>query len=147
MIARQIAPRPHCLPGGSIQAGSSGTAKVHIDPACFDGGGRRGVAVEGMAERGVGHVEDLDIVDDLASIAMHAQGKEFLAVRSRRGQPDLVAPDHRRRPALAVNGRLPANVLCLAPMERQTGGLGVTVSCRPAILWPVVPSFDTTERQ
>ena len=42
---------------------------------------------------------------------------DFLAERDRRGQKDAIAPDDRRRMALAWQRDLPANVLGLAPFD------------------------------
>src|SRR5262249_4595143 len=69
-------------------------------------------------------LEDLDVVDDRALVDVQADGEEFLAVGGGVGHPQLLAQDDRRRPALTRQRPLPRNVLLLAPLGRQPGGLG-----------------------
>src|SRR5207302_1058522 len=81
--------------------------------------------------------EDLQVVNDPAAVPVHADGGQLLAVLGGRGHPDLVAPDDWRRPALAVDRRLPAHVLGLRPAQRR-GRRGVAVGGQAAEGGPVV---------
>ena len=114
---------------------------MNVDAALLDGGRRRGVAV--LAQRVVGGVllfllVELDVVNNCTHFAIHTDGEELRAVVLGRGHPDLIAPDDRRRPALVMDGRLPDDVLRLAPRQRQTDGVGMAVVVGAAEQGPVV---------
>ena len=75
------------------------------------------------------HDEMADVDRDRAELAAVLRGG---------GHPDLPAPDNRRRPGLALERRLPLDVLRLAPRERQSGGIRGSLARGSAELGPVV---------
>src|SRR5262249_54208395 len=76
----------------------------------------------------------------LARRAIDAGGEHLVAVFGGRRQPDLVAPDDRRRPAAVVDGGLPDDVLALAPPDGELLRVGVAVTGRPTEARPGVPA-------
>ena len=120
---------------------------MDIDTAFLNDRRRRGVAVEFMAESGIRHFEELDVVENLARVAVDAQDEEFLAVRTGRRQPDLIAPHDWRRPALVMDGRLPDDVLFLAPGDRQAGGVGMAIAVRAVKRGQFSPAAAPAARQ
>src|SRR6516165_10388477 len=103
MVAREVAPGPEDLARGGVQASRAAAAEVDIDAPLFDGRRRRGVAVVRNAVGRLGIVKDLDIANDFAGAAIDANSEPLFAVRRRRRQPHLIAPDHGGGPALAVD--------------------------------------------
>src|SRR5258708_2678243 len=107
MIADEIGALPKLLARFRIEAGRTRRSEGDIDPALLDGRRGRGVAVELVAELRRGHAEEDIVAQDFAAVLIDADGAEFGAFLVGRGQPDLRAPDHGRRPGLAVDRGLP----------------------------------------
>ena len=74
--------------------------------------GRR-VGVVLRDPHGLGHVEQMQIVNKFSGVLVHANGEQLSPVSRGRGQPNLIAPDHWRRPAPVVDGRFSNDVFCL----------------------------------
>src|SRR5205823_2132123 len=119
-------------------ARGAGAAEVQVDPPGLDDRRGRGIAVERNAEGQLLDVEQLDVVQDLAGIAIDADAEELLAVLAGGGHPDLFVPDDRRGPALVVNGSLPDDVLLLAPLQRKVVGAALPVAVGATEGGPVV---------
>ena len=102
--------------------------KWRIDAALFNGWRATGVAVELVAELRLGYREQQHVVSDLAAGSIDAHREPLLPVLGGSGHPDLIVPDHRRRPGLAVHGRLPGHVLIFD----QPASRWPTKSHRPA---------------
>ena len=85
----------------------------------------------------LGDIKHLDVVNDLAAVEIHAQGKQFTAIRAGGGQPDLGAPHDRRRIPLAVNCRFPANVFRFTELNRQILCTTAAISVGTTKLVPV----------
>jgi hypothetical protein len=112
---------------------------MNVDAAFFNRRRGRGVTVRLVIEwiRAF-YVEKFEIVLNRASFAVHADGEHLRPVGLGGGHPNLVAPNHRRRPALVVNSRLPNDVLLFAPGHGEAGRVGVTIFMRPAVLRPIL---------
>src|SRR5205085_1823968 len=106
---------PELLAGLRVQAGRPVSAEVDVDAALLDGRRRRSVTVRRVTERRLLDFKHRQVVDHLPRVALDADGEQAGAVLAGRGEPDLVAPDDRRGPALVVDGHLPDDVLRLAP--------------------------------
>src|SRR5262249_7488156 len=101
VVERQIAPLPELLAVGRVQAGGAVGAEVDVDPTLLDHGRRRGVTAAGDNLRmRFGDVEDLEVALDAAGRQVEAEGEQFLAVGRGGGDPDLLAPDDGRGPAV-----------------------------------------------
>ena len=136
MIAIQIAASPHDLARRRVQAGRAIGAEMGVDAARFDRRRGRRIAVHHGDMFRIGRVEDLDLMDDLARFAVDADGEHFRTVGRGGGEPDLLVPNHRGRPAAFGNRRLPSDVFRLAPGDRQPTAGRVPVARRPAEFGP-----------
>ena len=130
MTARQVGALPKHLGRAGVEAGRAVAAKVDVDAPRFDDRRRRGVTVhrdrvaEGLRVVAVKH---LLVEANRASLGIHADGEEVMAIHRRGGQPDLAAHHDRRGPAAKRNLGLPFDVVRLAPVQRQAR----EVWCRP----------------
>ena len=82
---------------------------------------RVAVDAEGMQRHGSRHIERLTWLDTLQTLLLLLLGELRF---DRRGHPDLLAVDHRRRPAPAGERCLPGDVFSFAPRHRQVAGCG-----------------------
>lgn len=140
MLDRQRLAADHFARAGIEASGAEG-GEVAVHTSFFDGGGRRGVAVE-FVNRGGGLVpEHFDVMDQQAAIevvALRVQGDLlghlsftglFFALQQFRFavvrgplfdggcEPNLVFPDDRRRPTATGDGGLPSDILRFAPVD------------------------------
>ena len=137
MIAFEIAPRPEHGAAGRIQTGRAVAAVMHPNPAFFDHRSGRSVAGDAGNVVGIFGVEDLQVMHDLAALAIDAHGKHLMPVGRGRGHPDLVGPDHGRGPAAIVDRGFPDDVLGIAPADGQACRVRMSVAAGPAKLGPV----------
>ena len=107
MVAGQVTASPKNFRVGRVQACRQVTAEVNVDSSLFNHGGGSRVAVHRMTERWLFVFDQHFVVHDSTAGSINTQHRHFGAVFGCCGQPDLVAPNHRRRPAFAVNGRFP----------------------------------------
>src|SRR5207237_3611850 len=73
----------------------------------------------------------------LAAAPVQAQEHALPLLLQRGREKDLVAPDHRRRVALARDGDFPRDVVGVAPAGGDVGFVGVPVAMRPAPAGPL----------
>ena len=121
VIALEVAALPEHLPRLGIDRGGAGRPERHIDAARLDDRCRRRIGVERVRELRRRDLEELQVEQDLARVAVERHGEELAAILGRGRHPDLAAQDDGRRPGAAVDGRLPADVLAFAPGQRQIG--------------------------
>ena len=151
---------PNDLAGAGIYAGGSVGPEVAVEPTVFNDRGGGGVAVEFVDPLGFIFHEHLEIVQQFAGLLVNANGvQSHFAKHIYRhaagiflqtllglclggegfkggGKPDLVALDHRRRPALARDGRAPLNVAILAPTRGEIG-VRMAVAAGATPLFPI----------
>ena len=140
VIALQVAPFPERLAGLRVETGGASRAERDVNAARLDDRRGRAVGVELVGELRLLDGEELEVVNDLAGVAVHADGEQIPAILGGGVEPDLIPPDDGRRPGASVNGRLPLHVVCLAPGQGQTFRGGMSVAIRATILRPVVGS-------
>ena len=147
MIAWQVLPRPQDLAVGRVETRRSRAAVMHPQAAFFDHRrrarrtrGRESFGKDQLIAALLGDLEHGHVAQDLARTSIDANHRQPLAIRRRIRHPDPVAPHHRRRPCLAIDRRLPSDVLRLAPLDRQTRRCGSTITTRSAKLVPILGS-------
>src|SRR4051812_20416572 len=119
MVADEIGALPELLARLRVHTSGARRTERHIDAAFLNrrGGGR--VAVELVAKLRRGDAEEDVVAQDLPRFFVYAHDTEFGAFFIGRRDPDLRAPDDRRRPRLPVNWRLPLHLLAVAELYRQ----------------------------
>ena len=146
---------------GGIHAERAERSEVAVEPALFDDRRGRGIAVELVRPLRIALPVQFDVVEQLPARAIkaHRVQPDFIEQRERlaagvrsqpflllvrggrdfdRGRdPDLVSPDHGRRPAAAGEVRPPGDIERLAPGLRIAGAFGVTLAVRAAPFGPV----------
>ena len=137
VVAGEILPGPEHLPRGRAEAGGAGTAVVHPQPPIGHNRCGARVAVEGMAEGGLGNLKDGQVVEPLPAGCIEGDDGEPRAVFGGVGQPDDAIGHHRRRPGLALDRHLPDDVFRLTPGDRQRRRQSPAISRRPTKLIPV----------
>src|SRR5437867_9756477 len=112
--------------------------EVNKDPISLDDGRRRGVAVLRVDLARALLVEDLDVAEDPSIVSMKAQGSQGVAIVKRRGNPDLIALDDRRRPPASGHRHFPRDVFRFTPGQGEPPLQGVALPTGPAELRPVL---------
>ena len=97
-----------------------------------------GVAIETEHDKLVGGVWVRDTEDTLRLILRPGQCRVHFAGVDRCEDEKLVAPDDRGGTAVALDRRLPLDVVGWAPLEGGLGGGGDTVGIRSTPVMPVV---------
>ena len=138
VIADEIGALPEHLARLGVQTGVVRRAEAHVDAAFLDHRRRRRIGVEGVAILRLRHVVQRLVEKDLARILVDAKDGQFRAILGSVAEPDAIAPDHRRRPCLARNRRLPHHVLLFAPPQRQVRRVAVSLVGRAAIARPML---------
>ena len=138
MIELQLLIAPENFRVARRQARRAERAEVNVHTPVLEDRAGRGVAVEGVLEARRGHVKNHDVMHEPAGLAIHADGAQRSARLGGRRHPDLLAEDHRRRPAGARDRRRPADVIGFTPDQRQAGGVGMSLAIRSAKLRPGV---------
>ena len=157
----QVLVGPKHLAALGVETGRSVRAVLAVQLAGLEDRRRRGVAVRLVHPLRGFLFQQFDIFDDLAAGFINAQrvdahlgenrqrlaaGVGFQALLflllGRDGfvccrHPDLVAENDRRRPAAPWQLGAPGDVLPLAPLGGELGGLGVALATRPAPLGPI----------
>ena len=147
VIALEVAPLPEHLAGARIDRRGARRAEGDVDAAGLADRRRRRVAVERVCLLRLLDLEQLQVVDDLSARDVESQCRQLAAVGRRRRHPHLVADDDRRRPAAAVNRRLPADVALLTPGQRDLRAAGRAEALRTAELWPLRVDADRGDGQ
>lgn len=137
MIAGEIAPRPQRSSRVRIQAGRAVGAELHIDSPGPHDRCRRCITVGRNAVAGLLDLKQFDVVQNFSSVPVHTHDKQLVAIGGRGREPDLIAPNHRRGPALVMNGDFPLDVLVFTPPDGKSHGVGVPVAARPTKFGPV----------
>src|SRR3954462_13992546 len=75
---------------------------------------------------------------DFSAVTINANREKLCAVFRCGGEPNVIVPNHRRRPSLAFDGCFPADVLSFGPGGRQVFRGRMAVPCRAAELRPIV---------
>ena len=96
VVAVQIAPLPQHLAVGGIYACCAVRTEVQKHATLFDGRRGRGVGVVARDPLRLGDIEEVQIMQHLAGVLIHTNGKKLFAVLGRRGEPNLFAPNDRR---------------------------------------------------
>src|SRR5207244_741278 len=97
----------------------------------------RGVAVPGVRLARLDAARRQPLPQELAVARPDAENMALVAAGIGGGQEKAVAPDDRRRIALAGQCRLPEQVVPITPGERHARVLGVSLAAGPAPLRPV----------
>src|SRR4051812_9926433 len=111
MVAVQVLSPPQHLARATVETRRAVGAKVDPHAALFNDGRGGPITVQRITELRIGDLKHEHVVHDAPTLAIDTNCKELLAVLRRSGHPDLVVPDHWRRPGPAVNGRFPFDVL------------------------------------
>lgn len=127
MSAWQIVTRPQYFAIRCIEACRTVTAKVDVHAARFNGRRWRRVAIHGIAQRlRIRAVEQPFVVNYCTGLRIDANDKELVTVLGGGGKPDLAVENDGRGPTAMGDGRFPADVFCLAPLDGQAAGRGLT---------------------
>ena len=110
MVQRVDAIPPQHSGGGCVDRRSAVGAKVHVQPAGFDGGRRRCVRILCVNLDRLVNVKHFHIVREVAGLPIHAHRTKRCAIGSGCGHPDLLPKDNRRTPACAGDRRFPHEV-------------------------------------
>ena len=141
MVALQVVALPDDLPGGSVETGGPEMAVMHVNASGFNDGRGGGVAVVGGAVAhglGIVTVKKLFVGENFASAGIEAKRIKVVTVLRRGGQPDLIVQHDRRGETKKGDFRFPLHVFRFAPFHRQSGGAGVAVLVRTAVVAPAV---------
>jgi len=111
---------------------------MHVDAARLDRRRRCGVGILRGDRLWPRDIKDVDIVNDLPGLPIHADGEQFVTIRRRRRHPDLLFANDRRGPPVIVDGCLPDNLVVLVPVQRETIRAGMSLSGRTTKLPPIL---------
>ena len=121
VVAFQVTTFPNFATGFGVEAGRAVSTEMNVNPALFNGGSRRTIAVCGMGELRLINFKQLQILQDLAGIQVDTEGGQgewlielwFLGGRILHlgciGHPDLFSPDDWGGPGPTRNRGLPDN--------------------------------------
>ena len=151
---------PNDLAGAGIYAGGSVGPEVAVEPTVFNDRGGGSVAVEFVDPLGFIFHEHFEVVQQFAGLLVNANGVQpHFAEHIHRhaagiflqtllglglggwgfegaGEPDLIALDYGRRPALARDRRAPLDVAILAPTRGEIG-VRMAVAAGATPLFPI----------
>src|SRR5690349_3106386 len=92
-------------------------------------------------------IEQFCVARHFSRIRIQTHDEEFLRIFRRRREPDLLAPNYRRRPRASVNRRFPFYVFRFAPGRWHFVLVRMTIAIWSAKLRPVRSQCDGTERE
>ncbi len=99
MVHSDVAPLPDRLGGRGVQAGGAGGAKGNVNASLLNHRRRRCVAVVVLENRiGRGIFKQPLILNNLPRLLVDADREQVAPILRRAGHPNLLAPNHRRRP-------------------------------------------------
>ena len=137
MVTDKITASPQYLEGLCVDAGDAGRTKCDVNAPRLNNWCRRGIAVELVAKLRLGDIKKLAVQQHASCVTVEAKHGQLVAILRSRCCPNLVSPNDRARPSLAVDGSFPLYVFRVRPLQRQAGGVSVSIAARPAKLRPV----------
>src|SRR5262245_28475703 len=139
MVALEVPTGPKHLARLGVQTRSGRGTECHVNPALLDYRRWGGVGVVFANVRLFLEREQLEIMQDLPGVAVHAQDEKLQAILGGGGLPDLIAPNYGGGPRFSVDWHLPLNVIGFTPRQRQPAGLGGTIPPGSTKLSPILP--------
>src|SRR5262245_180569 len=121
-------------------------AKMHIDSVAFEHWRRGGLAVLRVEVSRRFYAEDFDVLQDRAGVAINRDRAQRFPFVSRRRQPYAISLNRGRRPPSPWNRDLPAHVLGLAPHQRESAFIRMSLPCGASELGPILEEKKEGEK-
>src|SRR5262249_12752503 len=82
--------------------------------------------------------KDFDVLKDRAGVTINRDRAQRLPFFGRRCQPDAIPLNRWRRPSPSRNRSLPPHILCLAPRQRESAFIRMTLTRRASEFGPIL---------